>query len=103
MFEICSIIRTEEELHVFIELLQCFMQHMQGLTVEWVSVIQTENREGSTLWHMARATLILKKITRSYALLQSWVASETCNNNHSRSSAKAPFIVILISFALDPP
>lgn len=75
IFEMCSIIRIEG---FFIELLQCFIQHVQGLTVEWVSVIQTENREGSMLWHMTHATLILKKITRSYSLLQLWVASETC-------------------------
>jgi len=69
-----------------------------------MSIIQTKNRESSMLWHMARATLILKRITRYYLLLQLWVAPETtsCDNNHSRSSAKDLYVGILISFALDP-
>lgn len=74
IFEISSIIRIEG---VFVILWQCFTQHMQGFTMEWVSVTQTKTREGSILWHITHSTLILKKIIRSYCLLQLWVASET--------------------------
>lgn len=73
VFEISGIIRIKA---VFVILLQCFIQHIARVHNR-SGVMQTKTKEGSILWHMTHSTLILKKITRSYSLLQLWVASGT--------------------------
>lgn len=72
--------------------------------MEWVRVIQTKTREGSTLWRMTHAALIFKKIqgpTRFFNCGLHW-KFDFFESKHSWSSAKELYVVILISFALDP-